>query len=42
MFQKQLELNLVEKNEKGKLEFVEEEEKLDNNGENSKDNMKIE
>ena len=42
LFQKQLELNLVEKNEKGKLEFVEEEEKLDNNGENSKDNMKIE
>ena len=42
LFQKQLELNLVEKNEKGKLEFVEEEEKLDNNGEISKDNMKIE
>ena len=42
LFQKQLELNLVEKNEKGKLEFVEEEEKLDNNDENSKDNMKIE
>ena len=41
LFQKQLELNLVEKNENRKLEFVEDE-KLDSNEENSKDNMKSE
>ena len=41
LFQKQLELNLIEKNENKKLEFVEDE-KLDSNEENSKDNMKIE
>jgi len=41
LFQKQLDLNLIEKNEGRKLEF-EEDEKLDTNEENSKDNMKIE
>ena len=41
LFQKQLELNLIEKNDNRKLEFVEDE-KHNSNGENSKDNMKIE
>ena len=41
LFQRQLELNLIEKKEGRKLEFVEDE-KLDSNGENSNDNMKTE
>lgn len=43
LFQKQLELNLIEKNDKNrKIEFVEEESLDSNGGNTSKDNMKIE
>ena len=41
LFERQLELNLIEKNENRKLEF-DEDKKLNSNKENSKDNMKIE